>query len=103
MTEEKIASLLDEFGVSIDEIAGNCGVDQAWIVEHVQAGVLLTGQGNDPTRWVFASRDVVRARRLVDVERRFDANPELAGLFVDLQEELERLRTRLLRAGISLD
>jgi len=27
----------------------------------------------------------------------------LAGLFVDLQEELERLRTRLRRAGLSLD
>jgi chaperone modulatory protein CbpM len=85
MTEEKIASLLDELGVGIDEIAGNCGVDQTWIAEHVQAGVLLGGQGTDPARWGF------------------DANPELAGLFVDLQEELERLRTRLRRAGISLD
>ena len=103
MTRENIASLLDELGIGIDEVAGNCGVDQAWVVEHVHAGVLLSGQGDDPAHWVFASRDVVRARRLVEVERRFEANPELAGLFVDLQEELERLRTRLMRAGISLD
>jgi len=103
MAHDNIASLLDELGVGIDEIAGNCGVDQAWIVEHVQAGVLLGGQGGDPAGWVFASRDVVRARRLRDVERHFDANPDLAGLFVDLQEELERLRTRLRRAGLSLD
>jgi len=103
MAYDNIAALLDELRVGIEEIAGNCGVDQAWIVQHVQAGVLLGNPGGDPAQWVFASRDVVRARRLRDVERRFDANPELAGLFVDLQEELERLRTRLLRAGISLD
>lgn len=103
MTDESLASLLDDLRVGIAEIAGNCGVDQAWIVAHVEAGVLLAGQGGDPAAWVFTSRDVVRARRLCDVERRFDANLELAGLFVDLQEELERLRARLRREGLSLD
>jgi chaperone modulatory protein CbpM len=103
MTDETLATLLDDLRVGIAELAGNCGVDEAWIVSHVEAGVLLAGTGGDPAQWVFGSRDVLRARRLCDVERRFDANLELAGLFVDLQEELDRLRARLRREGLSLD
>ncbi len=103
MTDDHIAALLEDLRVGIAELAGNCGVDETWIVEHVEAGVLLEGSDRDPARWVFTSRDVVRARRLCEVERRFDANAELAGLFVDLQEELDRLRARLRREGLSLD
>lgn len=103
MTDETLATLLDDLRVGIAELAGNCGVDEAWIVSHVEAGVLLAGTEGDPARWAFGSRDVLRARRLCDVERRFDANLELAGLFVDLQEELDRLRARLRREGLSLD
>jgi len=32
-----------------------------------------------------------------------DANPELAGLIADLPDELERLRSRMRRTGISTD
>ena len=103
MTQESIASLLDDLRIGVEEIAGNCAVDETWIVAHVEAGVLLVDPDRDPARWAFTSYDLVRARRLRDVERRFDANPELAGLFVDLQEELERLRARLRREGLSLD
>ena len=103
MTDAHLAALLDELRVGIAELAGNCGVEETWIIEHVEAGVLLEGSDRDPARWMFTSRDVVRARRLCEVERRFDANPELAGLFVDLQEELERLRARLRREGLTLD
>ena len=103
MTDETLAILLDDLRVGIAELAGNCGVDEAWIVSHVEAGVLVVGSDRDPARWTFTSRDVIRVRRLCEVERRFDANPELAGLFVDLQEELERLRARLRREGLSLD
>jgi chaperone modulatory protein CbpM len=103
MTQETIGSLLDDVRVGIAEIARNCAVDETWIVAHVEAGVLLVNPDRDRARWVFTSYDLVRARRLCDVERRFDANPELAGLFVDLQEELERLRARLRREGLSVD
>jgi chaperone modulatory protein CbpM len=34
----------------------------------------------------------LRARRLADIERTFEANEELAALVVDLIEEVERLR-----------
>ena len=97
MTQEKIAMLLDDMQIGVDEVAGNCAVEHAWIVEYVEAGVLLENPDRDPARWSFTSRDLIRARRLRDVAQQFDANPELAGLVVDLVEELDRLRTRLRR------
>ena len=100
MTQEPIAMLLDETRIGVGEVAGNCAVDQALVVEYVQAGVLLEEPEPDPLRWSFTSRDLIRARRLRDVAHRFDANPELAGLVVDLVEELERLRVRLRREGV---
>ncbi len=72
-----------------------------WVIEHVHAGVLLERAGPDPGGWTFASHDLIRAKHLYSLERQFDANPELAGLVVDLFEELERLRARLKREGLS--
>jgi chaperone modulatory protein CbpM len=42
----------------------------------------------------FTSVQLLRARRLADIERTFEANEELAALVVDLIEEVERLRSR---------
>eukprot|EP01133_Synstelium_polycarpum_P006666 gene6667-7749_t len=47
------------------------------------------------TAWRFTSLDLVRARRLREIESVFDANAELAALVVDLSEEVARLRRRL--------
>ena len=41
-----------------------------------------------------------RVRCMVRLERDFDAVPELAALVADLQDEIERLRARLRRAGL---
>lgn len=103
MTQEHVALLLDEVRLSIDELASSCTVSREWIIEHIQAGVLPAEPGIDPGEWLFSSRELLRARRLYDLERNFDANPELAGLVADLFDELERLRTRLRRIGVSAD
>jgi chaperone modulatory protein CbpM len=102
-TQEHDALLLDDALIGLDELAGNCNVTHEWIIEHVRAGVLLDAADPDPSRWSFTSRDLLRARYLCTIERRFDANPELAGLVADLVEELERLRVRLRREGLELD
>lgn len=101
MTQEYTGVILDEVRLTLDEFATSCSVSREWIIEHVEAGVLPTGPGPDPGRWSFSSHDMLRARRLLAFERDFDANVELAGLVADLLEELERLRTRLRRAGVS--
>lgn len=101
MTQEHTGVLLDEVQLTLDEFAVSCSVSREWIIEHVEAGVLPTVTGPDPGRWSFSSHDLLRARRLLACERDFEANTELAGLVADLLEELERLRVRMRRAGVS--
>jgi chaperone modulatory protein CbpM len=103
MTQEHVALLLDEAMLTLEELAAGCAVSREWVIEHVQAGVLLSEPDTDPGRWLFTGRDLLRSRKMHDIERQFDANPELAGLVADLFEELERLRVRMHRAGIPFE
>ncbi len=103
MNQEQFAVLLDDACLTLDDLATSCTVSREWVIEHVQAGVLLAEPESDPARWSFTGRDLLRTRRLFDLERSFDANPELAGMVADLVDELERLRARLRRAGLSVD
>ncbi len=93
MRQDDILSgqLLDEVALSLDELARACAVDPQWIVQRVEAGV-LSGTAQSRT-FYFASASLVRARRLINIERNFDANLELAALVVDLMEEVERLKS----------
>lgn len=89
------AVLVDEAALTLDELARACAVDRGWIVQRVQTGILLGGTDAAPEAWRFTSVDLVRARRLLRVERDFEANDEVAALVVDLTEEVRRLRARL--------
>jgi chaperone modulatory protein CbpM len=91
MIERTVEVLVDDGGLSIEELAAACAVSCEWIERHVQGGLLDVGQA-DAMR--FTSVHLLRARRLADIERTFDANDELAALVVDLIEEVERLRGR---------
>lgn len=87
--------LLEDAALTLDEIARACAVEPEWVVQRVRTGILLGGTGATPESWRFTSVDLVRARKLVQVERDFDANEELAALVVDLSEEVRRLRRLL--------
>ena len=104
MTQDDILAgvLLDEVALSLDEMACACAVEPDWIVERVEAGLLGDVSFGQITRWRFTSAELARARRLIAVERDFDANPELAALVADLIEEVERLKARLNAAGLPL-
>lgn len=95
-TEIVTGVLLDEVALDLDELAQACSVDALWIVERVESGLLC--EVTQPQR--FSSAELLRARRLLAIERDFDANPELAALVVDLIEEVGRLKGRLRKAGI---
>lgn len=105
MPQPHIALLLDDTRLTLDELAASCTVSREWIIEHVRSGVLIAVPEHDPdpARWTFTGQDLLRTRRLSGLERDFDANPELAGLVVDLFDELERLRIRVRRAGLPID
>jgi chaperone modulatory protein CbpM len=92
--------LLDEVALSLDELARACQVEPDWVVRHVRAGVLGGQMEVQVTSWRFRSGDLDRARRLLSLERDFDANEQLAALVIDLGDEIRRLRARLRVLGI---
>jgi chaperone modulatory protein CbpM len=90
--------LVDDATLTINELANACSVEVTWVEQRVQDGVLVCAQATtavDAQQWRFASAALVRARRLVDIERTFDANPEITALVVDLLEEVADLRNQL--------
>jgi chaperone modulatory protein CbpM len=91
MIAHSLEVLIDEDGLTVEELASACAVSCEWIERHVESG-LLDVAGTHARR--FTSVQLLRARRLADIERTFDANDELAALVVDLIEEVERLRGR---------
>lgn len=87
--------LIDADGLTLEELASACAVSCEWIERHVHGGLLDVGRPGGAVHTLrFTSVQLVRARRLADIERTFDANDELAALVVDLIEEIERLRGR---------
>jgi len=89
--------LLEDVALTLEELARACDVEPDWVVRHVHAGVL----GSQPavnvqvTSLRFRSIDLLRARRLLSIERDFDANEDLAALVVDMADEIRRLRARM--------
>ena len=98
MAREHVAVLLESVSLTLDDIVVSCMVSREWIIDHVRAGVLLDEPGPDPGRWTFTGRDLLRTRRMLELERTFEANTELAGLVADMLEEIEYLRGRARRA-----
>jgi chaperone modulatory protein CbpM len=95
MSQEISGISLEDALLNLDELAASCNVSREWVIEHVQCGVLLENADSDPTLWVFGSQSLIRARRILALEKDFDSNPELAGLVADLLEEIEYLRKSL--------
>lgn len=88
-----VGVVIDEHTLSLEELACACGVDVDWLHQRLEAGLLgcCSGEGADRR---FASPQLHRARRMLALERDFDANQELAALVVDLIDELQALRSR---------
>ena len=100
MTRDQIliGVLLEDAALSVDELARACACESRWVVERTESGALAcTVVAGGERR--FTSSELVRARRLLALERRFDADAELAALTVDLIEEVEALRRRLRSGG----
>lgn len=95
----------DEAALTLEELAQACAVEPDWVVARVRTGILLELDGSDAgaehiAGWRFSSADLLRARRLCQIERAFDANDDVAALVVDLSEEIRRLRGKLSAAGV---
>jgi len=94
-SEILVGVVLEDVALSVDEMARACACEPRWVIDRIASGVLectvvTTGERR------FASAGLARARRLLALERAFDADPELAALTVDLIEEVEALRRQLI-------
>lgn len=97
MTQNTVLTglILDQSQLSLVELAHACSVQPQWIMDRVLEGLLLENPPPDIESLRFSSYALIRARRLLNIERDFDANPELAALVVDLIEQLEHARSKL--------
>lgn len=89
--------------LSLDELCRACAVPPDWLHERLSAGLLTAPAvrpSDDPAAWRFDAIALRRVRSMVRLERDFDAVPELAALVADLEEEVQRLRAQLRRAGL---
>ena len=88
-----LALLFADRELDLETLARLADVDLLWIETRVD---LLPRDAADALL-------LQRVRRMVRLEREFDAVPELAALVTDLEDELRRLRGRLPPPGPGLD
>lgn len=93
-----IGSLLEDSWMPLEQLAAACAVEAEWLRRHVDEGLIPHVECVAGV-WRISGTGVARARRMRQLERDFDAVPELAALVADLLEELDRLRAQLGRPG----
>lgn len=100
MTDDDVlvGLLLQDSALSLEQVACVCAVDTAWLLARLEAD-LFPDAARAAGTWRFPPAALARARRMRQVERDFDAAPELAALVADLLEEIDRLRAQ--RPGAS--
>lgn len=88
-----IGSLLEESWLTLEQLAAACTVEPAWLIRHIEEGLFPHAECVAGT-WRFSGASLLRARRMRQLERDFDAVPELAALVADMLEEIDSLRSR---------
>jgi chaperone modulatory protein CbpM len=86
-----IGSLMEESWLTLEQVASACKVEPGWLSRHLDDGLFPHAESVAGI-WRFSGACLLRARRMRDLERNFDAVPELAALFADLLEEMDALR-----------
>jgi chaperone modulatory protein CbpM len=89
-----IGSLMEDSWLTLEQVAAACTVEPEWLLRHIEEG-LFPHTESVAGVWRFSGATLMRARRMRQLERDFDATPELAALVADLLEEMETLRQKL--------
>lgn len=82
------------FTLTLEQIAWTCTAEPAWICQLVDEAI-LNPAGASLADWRFSAEDLALARRAWRLHHELDANLEVLGLMLDMQDEIERLRARL--------
>ncbi|WP_153111255.1 chaperone modulator CbpM [Propionivibrio limicola] len=86
-----VGTLLEESWLTLEQMALACRVETDWLLYHIDEG-LLPGAERVAGIWRLSAASLQRVRRMRELERDFDAVPELAALVADLLEEMDELR-----------
>ena len=84
--------------LTLEQLCSACALERDWLVERVREGLIPATGGSD-LEWRFTTTTLSRVRRMREIERTYEAAPELAALVADMLEELDALRARLRREG----
>ena len=92
-----VQALIDEAWLSLDELCRVADVPPQWVTQRITEGQLPAPPGA-LGHWRFDALLLHRVRRMVRIERDFEAPAELAALVADLEDEIARLNAQLRRA-----
>ena len=84
--------------LTLEQLCSVCALERDWLVVRVREGLIPAEGGAEP-EWRFTTTTLSRVRRMREIERTYEAAPELAALVADMLEELDALRARLRREG----
>jgi chaperone modulatory protein CbpM len=91
-----MGDLMEGSCLTLEQIANACAVEHEWLLRHIEEGLFPVSEGS-PETWRFTSTNLQRVRRMWQLERDFEALPELAALVADMLEEMDALRAQLRR------
>jgi chaperone modulatory protein CbpM len=89
--EVLIDCLMEDSWLTVEQVAAACAVEPGWLLRHLEEGLFPHAESVAGV-WRFSDASLLRARRMRQLERDFEAVPELAALVADLLEEIDRLR-----------
>ena len=95
--------------LDLAELARACGAEPGFIGLLVEEGLVEPAPAEpapavavaDAAGWRFGGEALARVRRIQRLQRDFEASLASVGLMLDLLDEIDRLRGRLQRAGLS--
>ena len=84
----------EEIRLTLVELCRACDASSEAVVELVSQGVLEPA-GSGPQDWLFAGKNLSRARRALRLIRDLGLNPAGAAVALELIEQIEWLQARL--------
>ncbi|NNM63026.1 MAG: MerR family transcriptional regulator [Burkholderiales bacterium] len=89
--------------LELRDLTRACAQPETWVMDLVQVGILepLPGAQRRPSDWRFSGQALFTARKVQHLQQDLGVNLEGAALALELMQQLDALRARLARAGVS--